>query len=78
MCHAPQGEAFCRETFGAFNLNSVGEARFCALLEEITAFLAVQGSCLALCIGAAGASNPRLRELTAADGAAMMARALLN
>lgn len=65
VCHTPQGEAFCRETFGAINLNSVGEARFCSLLEEITAFLAAQGSCLALCIGAAGASNPRLRELTA-------------
>lgn len=66
VCRTLQGEPVCRETFGAFNLNSVGEERFNALLEEITGFLAAQGSCAALCIGAAGASNPRLRELAAA------------
>lgn len=66
VCHTLQGETVCRKTFGAFNLNSIGETRFRALLEEIMGFLATQGRCLALCAGAAGASNPRLRELTAA------------
>ena len=47
------------------SLNSVGEERFTALLEEIAAFLGKTGECAALCIGAAGVSNPRVRELTA-------------
>ncbi len=66
VCRTLRGEPLCRKEFGPFNLNSVGEARFCALLDEITGFLAAQGRCAALCVGAAGASNPRLRELTAA------------
>lgn len=70
-CRTMEGAALCREVFGPFNLNSVGEERFTALLEEIAAFLGKTGECAALCIGAAGVSNPRVRELTAQvmDGA---------
>ena len=57
--------ALCRETFGPFNLNSVGEERFTGLLKEIATFLGKTGVCSAVCIGAAGISNPRVRELTA-------------
>lgn len=64
-CRTLDGTALCRETFGPFNLNSVGEERFAALLAEIAAFLKKTGECAALCIGAAGVSNPRVRELTA-------------
>lgn len=64
-CRTMEGSALCREVFGPFNLNSVGEERFTALLEEIAAFLRKTGECAALCIGAAGVSNPRVRELTA-------------
>lgn len=64
-CRTMEGAALCREVFGPFNLNSVGEERFTALLEEIAAFLGKTGECAALCIGAAGVSNPRVRELTA-------------
>ena len=64
-CRTMEGAALCREVFGPFNLNSVGEERFTALLEEIAAFLGKTGECAALCIGAAGVSNPRGRELTA-------------
>lgn len=64
-CCTMEGAALCREVFGPFNLNSVGEERFTALLEEIAAFLGKTGECAALCIGAAGVSNPRVRELTA-------------
>lgn len=64
-CRTMEGPALCREVFGPFNLNSVGEERFTALLEEIAAFLRKTGECAALCIGAAGVSNPRVRELTA-------------
>lgn len=64
-CRTPDGTVLCRKAFGPFNLNSVGEARFSALLEEIAAFLKETGTCEALYIGAAGISNPRVRELTA-------------
>lgn len=64
-CRTMEGAALCREVFGPFNLNSVGEERFTALLEEIAGFLEKTGECAALCIGAAGVSNPRVRELTA-------------
>lgn len=64
-CRTMEGAALCRKVFGPFNLNSVGEERFTALLEEIAAFLGKTGECAALCIGAAGVSNPRVRELTA-------------
>lgn len=62
---ALDGTVLCRKVFGPFNLNSVGEERFTALLEEIAAFGEETGTCAALCIGAAGVSNPRVRELTA-------------
>lgn len=64
-CRTLDGAVLCRGAFGPFNLNSVGEERFNALLEEIAAFLGRTGTCTALCIGAAGVSNPRVRELTA-------------
>lgn len=64
-CRTLDGAVLCREIFGPFNLNSVGEERFNALLKEIAAFLGRTGTCAALCIGAAGVSNPRVRELTA-------------
>ncbi len=66
VCRTPQGQHLREKTLGAFNLNGVGEERFNALLEELIGFLAAQGRCLSVCIGAAGASSPRLRELTAA------------
>lgn len=64
-CRRPDGSVLCRETFGPFNLNSIGEERFTALWAEIAAFLRGQGTCAALCAGAAGVSNPRVRSLTA-------------
>lgn len=64
-CRTLDGAVLCRREFGPFNLNSVGEARFTGLLEEIAAFLKDTGTCEALCIGAAGVSNPQVRELTA-------------
>jgi len=53
--------------FGAFNLNSIGEEAFEALLEEICLYIEsiakTHGECKALCIGAAGISNNRMKEL---------------
>ena len=64
-CRSPEGAVLCRESFGPFNLNSIGEERFAALWAEIIGFLNAQGTCSALCAGAAGISNPRVRALTA-------------
>lgn len=49
--------------FGPFNLNSIGEEKFVFLLEELFSKLQSLGNCVALCIGAAGSSNPFMREL---------------
>lgn len=62
-CRDGDGAVLCRETFGPFNLNSIGSARFSDLLDEITGFLARTGTCISLCAGAAGVSNPTVREL---------------
>ncbi len=51
------------QRFGPFNVNSIGKEGFAALLEEICAFLQETGQCAALCIGAAGCSNPDMQEL---------------
>lgn len=59
------GNVLCCKTFGAFNLNSIGEVRFTALLDEITAWLREQGECVSICIGGAGISNPGVQRLVA-------------
>lgn len=64
-CRNADGSVLCREVFGPFNLNSIGEERFTALWAEITAFLREKGQCAALCAGAAGVSNPQVQALTA-------------
>lgn len=66
-CRDRSGAVVCRKRFGPFNLNSIGETRFSALLEEICRVLQTEGECVALCIGAAGISNPRVAELTAQE-----------
>ena len=50
-----------RKIYGAFNVNSIGEPAFRALLREI--FDRNMGDCLGICIGAAGVSNPRVGEI---------------
>lgn len=63
-CRDLQGNVLKRRKFGPMNLNSVGEERFCGLLEEIALWLQTLGECDFLCIGTAGISNPRLGQLT--------------
>ena len=50
-----------QKLFGAFNLNGIGEEAFSILLEEIASYLESKGDCIALCIGAAGISNPLMK-----------------
>lgn len=57
-----------RKTFGPFNLNSIGEERYRELLSEIFRVIKQSGDCDAVCIGAAGISNPRVREIALETG----------
>lgn len=52
-----------REEFGAFNLNSVGQAAFRRLLRQVFAACGDMGQCGAICFGAAGISNPAVKEI---------------
>ena len=52
-----------RAEFGPFNINSIGESAFRSLLREVFAFCGGMESCARLCIGAAGISNPRVKEM---------------
>ncbi len=48
-----------RAEFGPFNINSIGEDAFRALLQEIFAWCGGVGDCARLVIGGAGVSNPK-------------------
>ena len=52
-----------RGEFGPFNLNAIGEAAFRGLLREVFAWCGHMPDCARLCIGGAGVSNPRVREI---------------
>lgn len=56
-----------RAEFGAFNLNSIGEAAFRRLLRDIFAACGGMEDCAALCVGGAGISNPAVGELLAQE-----------
>jgi len=58
-----ENRPLCRETFGPFNLNSIGEEAFRALLRQVFAFCGGMASCEKLCVGAAGVSNPAVGEI---------------
>ena len=63
LCCDLQGKQIATQKFGPFNLNSIGEEGFADLMAEICTFLKNIGECTALCIGAAGTSNPHMRLL---------------
>ena len=52
-----------RAEFGPFNLNSIGEAAFRALLQEVFAWCGGMEGCARLCVGAAGISNPMVGNI---------------
>ena len=52
-----------RWEFGPFNLNAIGEAAFRGLLREAFAWCGDMSDCARLCVGAAGVSNPRVKEI---------------
>jgi N-acetylglucosamine kinase-like BadF-type ATPase len=49
--------------FGPFNLNSIGEEAFRGLLRQVFAWCGGMVDCEKLCVGAAGISNPKVREI---------------
>lgn len=65
ICRDLQGNTIGEKRFGAFNLNGIGRENFENLLGEITAYLRALGSCRAVCVGAAGSSNPQMRQMIA-------------
>lgn len=52
-----------RKTFGAFNINSTGEEQFGRLLKDLFEELVPISDCVSICIGAAGISNPKVRNM---------------
>lgn len=52
-----------RMEFGPFNLNSIGEAGFIRLLEELFSAFGDMHQCQSICFGAAGISNPQVKML---------------
>jgi len=52
-----------RGEFGPFNINAIGEDAFTALLGEIFCWCGDMTACRGLCVGAAGVSNPRMRQI---------------
>lgn len=52
-----------REQFGPFNLNSIGEGAFRALLRQVFAACGGMETCQKLCIGGAGCVNPKMKEI---------------
>ena len=52
-----------RGEFGPFNLNSIGERAFRALLREVFAWCGGMEGCARLCVGAAGISNPDVKRI---------------
>ncbi len=56
-----------RGEFGPFNLNAIGEDAFRALLREAFVWCGDMSDCARLCIGAAGVSNPRVKEILAEE-----------
>lgn len=63
ICRAAGGAVIDERKFGPFNINSIGEAGLRSLLAEILGHLRSLGDCEALCIGAAGTGNARVREV---------------
>ena len=66
LCRTPEGQEISRREFGPFNLNSIGEESFRAILGEILAYINDLGTCRGMCIGASGITNGNVRRL--ADG----------
>lgn len=55
-----QDEFIIRKTFGAFNINGIGEEAFYCLIKNLFFEINQYGICESLCIGAAGISNPKV------------------
>lgn len=52
-----------RAEFGPFNINSIGEEAFRVLLRQVFAEIGDMSRCQSIVFGAAGVSNPRVREV---------------
>ena len=66
ICRTSDGQDIGKNTFGPFNLNSIGEQAFRSILGDILAYINSLGICEGLCIGASGITNDNERSV--ADG----------
>ena len=53
--------------FGPFNINAIGETAFAALLREVFSWCGDMARCAKLCVGGAGISNPKIRQILARE-----------
>lgn len=61
VCRTADGRDVGRREFGPLNLNSIGETAFRESLLEMLGYVGSLGSCRALCLGASGITNDRVR-----------------
>ena len=52
-----------RGEFGPFNINAIGETAFAVLLREVFGWCGGMKDCARLCVGGAGVSNPKTKEI---------------
>lgn len=65
LCQDLTGRTLGTEVFGPLNINGTEQAALEELLHALAGTLRRKGRCLALCIGAAGVSNPRFGQMAA-------------
>lgn len=65
LCQDLAGRTLAPELFGPININGAEQSTLAVLFHDLAGTLRQKGRCLALCIGAAGASNPRLGQMAA-------------
>lgn len=64
VCRTADGGEVGRREFGPLNLNSIGEAAFRESLGEMLGYVNGLGTCRALCLGASGITNEKVRMAT--------------
>lgn len=56
-----------RGEFGPFNINSIGQDAFQSLLREVFDWCGGMAQCARLCVGGAGISNPKVKQMIAEE-----------
>ena len=62
-CRDLEGNEISSQSFGPFNINSIGPEKFRELMAEIGQYLNSVGACKAVCMGSAGISNTQMVDI---------------